>query len=80
MSMQSPTPKRLRPSIRLDVLMPGDYFKYDFRGACEDCSHFEPSTESCTLRFNTEPHLRRNQEASYLLTGKRGLCRFLEID
>lgn len=80
MSQQFPTPKRLRNSIRLDPVNPQDFFKYDFRFSCEDCTHFCPEPVTCTLGYNPEPHRKDTQLKSYELNGKMALCRFLEID
>lgn len=74
------TPKKLRNSIRLDAVNPTDFLKYDFRSACEDCTHFCQEPQSCTLGYNHEPHLRAEQTRSFHLNGKMALCRFLEID
>lgn len=73
-------PKRIRPSIKKDGVAPGDYLKYDFRSACEDCSHFDSLNISCTLGYNTAPHLRARQQHDYELSGMIAQCRFLEID
>ena len=78
--VHTPTPKRLRTSIRFDPMNAGDYLKYDFRFACEDCSHFNPENESCTLGYNSRWHRKDFQKKSFELGGKMALCRFLEID
>lgn len=75
-----PTPKRLRPSIKYDTVNPSDYLRYTFPAACDDCTHFNPENESCTLGYNSLYHRRERQQQDYLLTGKMVLCRFLEID
>ena len=74
------TPPRIRPSIKKDAIHPRDYNHYRLPYSCEECSHFSMSQETCTLGFQTEPHLKRNQLHSYLLSGKMALCRFQEID
>ncbi|MEZ0390611.1 MAG: hypothetical protein ACAH59_00245 [Pseudobdellovibrionaceae bacterium] len=74
------TPKRLSTSIRFDSVNPTDYLKYDFRFACEDCSHFNSEGGNCTLGYNSAWHRREFQKKSYELSGKMALCRFLEID
>lgn len=72
--------KRIRPSIKKDAVAPGDYLKYDFRSACEDCSHFDSIEETCTLGYKTAPHRRAQQQHDYELSGMIAQCRFLEID
>lgn len=74
------SPKRIGYSIKKDAINPADYNRYKLPYACEDCTHFKTDTESCTLGFPTEPHLRRHQIASYSLSGKIALCRLQEID
>jgi hypothetical protein len=74
------TPKRLSTSIRFDPTNPTDYLKYDFRFACEDCTHFDCEHEHCTLGYNPKWHRKEFQKKSYELSGKMALCRFLEID
>ena len=75
-----PTPKRLKSSIRMDAVNPADFLRYDFRFACEDCTHFAPQEERCTLGYESKWHRKEFQIASYELSGKMALCRFLEID
>lgn len=74
------TPKRLNRSIKTDAVNPSDYLKYDFRFACEDCTHFNIEAESCTIGYSTIPHRKAEQEHCYRLSGKMAICRFLEID
>lgn len=74
-----PTPKRIPPSIRFDVINPKDYLKYDMRMACEDCVHFNSETSQCTLGYPTQWHRKEFQKSSYELSGKMALCRFIEI-
>lgn len=75
-----PTPKRLRQSIRLDTVNPGDFMKYDFTFCCEQCTHFDASNERCTLGYNNQNHRREHNLRTYNLNGKMAFCRFLEID
>jgi len=75
-----PTPKRLRPSIRLDVVNPSDFLKYDFTYSCEQCTHFCSSSEKCTIGYAVLPHRKEANLKSYYLNGKMAFCRFLEID
>jgi len=72
--------KKIRPSIKKDVIHPRDFNYYKLPYSCEDCSHFSSKNETCTLGYQTEPHLKRNQLHSYEVSGKMALCRFIEID
>lgn len=80
MSHSKKTPKRISPSMKKEVIQAYDYLHYALPFSCEDCSHFNATSESCTLDLPTELHLKRNQEKSYFLSGKMALCRFQEID
>lgn len=66
--------------MKKDVIHPRDYNSYKLPYACEDCSYFSSENATCTLGFNTTPHLKKNQIQSYELSGKMALCRFIEID
>jgi hypothetical protein len=73
-------PKRIRASIKKDVVNPHDYLNYDIRSACEECSHFAAEKVQCTLGFNVAPHLKAQQTHEMELSGRMALCRFHEID
>lgn len=73
-------PKRIHPSIKKDGMNPTDFLKYDFRFACEECSHFDSALEYCTLGYNSAPHRKAEQTREYLATGRMAQCRFHEID
>lgn len=74
------TPKRLKASIKKDVVNATDWLRIKMLSACEDCTHFKSDSTSCTLGYSTEPHLRETQNRSYLLSGRIAFCRFHEID
>ncbi len=74
------SPKRLKPSIKFDAVNPTDYLLYDFRVACEDCSHFDEKNQLCTMGYDPQWHRREFQKSSYELSGKISQCRFLEVD
>lgn len=78
--MKARTPKRLNKSIKTDAIHPADYLRFDFRFACEDCSHFNFETEECTIGYQPAPHRKAEQTRCYELSGKMALCRFLELD
>jgi len=73
-------PKRIRASIKKDAMNPADFLKYDFRFACEECSHFDGENRRCTLGYNVAPHLKAQQHHDFELSGRMALCRFHEID
>lgn len=74
------SPPRLRAAIKKDAVNPTDFLKYDFRFACEDCSHFDPEKTACTIGYDPSHHLKKTQTHQYLLAGNMAFCRFLEID
>lgn len=74
------TPKRPRPSIRKDFVLASELRIYNFKYACEDCSHFGTTEEWCSLGYNSKNHRRAEQIRSYELSGKMALCHFMEID
>lgn len=80
MGQYKKTPKPLRTGIKRDGIHPSDYIRYLQPLSCEDCTHFKPSDESCTLGYVTKWHRRAFQKHEYELKGKMALCRFLEID
>jgi hypothetical protein len=73
-------PKRLHPSIKKERMNPSDYLNYDFRFACEECSHFDTSEERCTLGYQSSHHRKAQQAHDFELSGRMALCRFHEID
>ncbi len=73
-------PVKLYPSIKKDVVNPSDFLKYDFRYACEHCSHFNFEKKSCSLGYIVKNHLQEELLKMYFLSGKMSFCRFHEID
>lgn len=80
MSGEKFMPKRIRASIKKDVVNAHDFLNYDIRSACEDCSHFSALQTRCTLGFNVAPHLKAQQLHDMELSGRMAQCRFHEID
>lgn len=71
------TPRR---SLIYDPIHPRDFRELDIIFACEQCSHFDEGTLSCTIGYEAEKHMRAAQIKSYELSGKVAFCRFTEID
>jgi hypothetical protein len=67
-------------SIRRDQIRAEDYMRLDLRIACEDCSHFDPQAQRCTIGYNAANHRRAEQERTYQLGGRVAFCRFIELD
>lgn len=78
--MRSPTKPLVRRSLILDPIHPRDYRELDVIFYCEQCSHFDPSSQSCTIGYDASKHLKKVQEQNYQLYGKVAFCRFCEID
>lgn len=72
--------RRIHPSIKKDPMTAYDYLHYDFRFACEDCSHFAIESGTCSIGYNTAPHRKAQQQHDFELGGRMALCRFHEID
>jgi hypothetical protein len=70
----------LKRSLILDPIHPRDYRELNIIYACEQCSHFDPSSQSCTIGYDSSKHLKAVQDRSYELLGKVAFCRFSEID
>ena len=77
-----PESKSVKPKngIIADVLKLEDYKKLNYACACEDCSHFDKFSETCTFGYPTGAHLRRSQIAQLETLGTIAFCRALEID
>jgi hypothetical protein len=76
-----PDPKRpARRSLILDPIHPRDYRELAVTYYCEQCSHFAPQTETCTIGYDARNHLKRTQDRHYELYGRVAFCRFQEID
>lgn len=71
--------KRPRMSIKLDRVHPSDFNRMNLIFACEQCSHFDSQTSSCTMGLNPQHTLERQMKL-YNLTGFMAFCRFQEID
>ncbi|MBX9768749.1 MAG: hypothetical protein K2X47_15860 [Bdellovibrionales bacterium] len=70
----------IRKSIFLDPLEPEFVVKEGHQFCCENCTHFAPQAQVCTLGYNAQNHLLETQRKLYDMGGQVALCRFLEID
>lgn len=69
-----------RRSLILDPIHPRDFRELNFTYSCEQCSHFDPATEQCTIGYEASKHRQADQLRLYELTGRMAFCRFMEID
>ena len=69
-----------RRSLILDPIHPRDYRELRIIYACEDCSHYAPGDQSCTLGYEAHNHRRERQDELYRMYGRVAFCRFTEID
>ena len=74
------TPKRIRRNIKMDKVSASDFLNYKFIYHCEQCSHYNHNTATCTIGYNAELHKKEEQMARYSIHGHMALCRFIEID
>jgi hypothetical protein len=75
-----PTPKKIKKSIKLDRVNPTDFMTKNITYCCEQCSHFNPENETCTIGYWSKQHKKSTQMQRYLSTGHMAFCRFSEID
>jgi hypothetical protein len=77
---KSQTPKKLRKGIKLDRVHPEDFLKTNMIYCCEQCSHYDPAGDACTLGYQTRLHKKEIQLQRFYLNGHMAFCRFIEID
>jgi len=56
------------------------FYAQKYASSCEDCTHFDASTETCTFGFPTEPFRRATQISDLHALGEMAFCRAIEID
>jgi hypothetical protein len=70
----------LRRSLILDPIHPRDYREMTIIHCCEQCSHFAPATQQCTIGYDAFNHVAAKQKENYERLGRVAFCRFCEID
>jgi hypothetical protein len=81
--MKKSMPQPITPSRRgliLDPVHPTDWRELKIIYCCEQCSHFDPVSQECTIGYDAKQHLQAVQDRRYELFGRVGFCRFSEID
>jgi hypothetical protein len=74
------TPTSSRRSLILDPVHPADLRTLNLTYCCEQCSHFSPDNEMCTIGYDARLHRQVRQLELYDRTGRMAFCRFMEID
>jgi hypothetical protein len=74
------TPKRLRHPMKRDGLSASAYMKYNLPWSCEDCSHLDTLTDTCTIGYQASLTRKAIQQHEYITSGQMTVCRFQEID
>jgi hypothetical protein len=69
-----------RRSLILDPIHPRDYREVTIIHCCEQCSHFAPDSQSCTIGYDAANHVATRQRELFERTGRVAFCRFCEID
>lgn len=69
-----------KQSIFLDSVNPSDFLNLNIMFCCEQCSHFDPDKESCTIGYNAANHRRETQLKQFESSGRMAFCRMMEID
>ena len=70
----------MKKTIIADKVDMGKYKSMNYACACEDCTHFDVLTETCTFNYPTKPHLRKHQIEQLEALGTMAFCRAIEID
>ena len=70
----------IRRSLILDPIHPRDYRELDIIHCCEQCSHFAPADQTCTIGYEAFNHVEAKQRENYIRLGRVAFCRFCEID
>jgi len=79
-SIKSLNARPPKASIRRDPIPAWAYLYLNQPSSCEECTHFQFFTQSCTLGNDTRWHLQAFQMAEYQRSGHIAICRFMEID
>ncbi len=69
-----------KQGIFLDVVNPTDFLNLNIIYCCEQCSHFDPESERCTIGYNAANHRREQNLKNFESSGRMAFCRMLEID
>lgn len=72
--------KKATQSMKKDRVSAFDFLSLNAAYACEDCAHFCPKSESCTMGFESQTHRKEKQLKQYFLSGEMQICRFLEVE
>lgn len=76
----APTRRKAKKSIKLDRVAPADFLHQNMTYCCEQCSHYDPEGDSCTLGYLAAVHKKEIQLQRYFAHSHMAFCRFLEID
>jgi hypothetical protein len=69
-----------KQGIFLDSVNPSDFLNLNMTYCCEQCSHFDPEKEQCTIGYNAANHRRERQLQTFETSGRMAFCRMMEID
>jgi hypothetical protein len=57
-----------------------DYERFHYATACEDCTHFDFETVTCTISYPVGHFLKAQQLKDLHERGEMAFCRAIEID
>ena len=60
----------IRRTLILDPIHPRDYRELTIIHCCEQCSHFAPGTQTCTIGYEAENHMAAKQKENYERLGQ----------
>ncbi|MGE3973467.1 MAG: hypothetical protein AB7F59_02965 [Bdellovibrionales bacterium] len=69
-----------KQGIYLDPIHPTDFLKLNITFYCEQCSHYDPVNDKCTMGYNPQNHKKEVQMKTYEISGRVAFCRHMEID
>lgn len=69
-----------KQGIFLDPVNPSDFLNMNMTYCCEQCSHFDPEKDCCTIGYNANNHKKERQNRSFEISGRMAFCRHMEID
>jgi hypothetical protein len=72
--------KSSKKGVIFDPIDPRLFNTMNVMFCCEQCSHFDEISQSCTIGYDASKHLYKVQMHTYHLNGRMAACRFQEID
>jgi hypothetical protein len=65
--------------LRLDARLREEAGRLQFRFACEDCAHFAPARDACSLGYRASPRRSELEARAETSVGSLELCKTFEL-